>query len=279
MAQYRVGIIGGTGQMGKWFKRFFERHGHIVEISSRKTHLSPVDCAKNNDIVIVSVPIQVTIDVIKQVAPHVKKESLLMDLTSIKEAPVKTMLEHSRSEVIGCHPVFGPSVASLKNQAIVLCPARGKKWLPIIQKLCESEEGKVKISTPERHDEIMAIIQGITHFNNISLGYAIKILNADIKESLEYASPIYKLKMDMVGRILNQDAGMYADIEIMNPKTKEVVRKYFEAIKKLLHILETNDREGFVKYFKEASDYFGPFKREAEEYSNYTIEKLVEKKK
>ena len=278
MAQYRVGIIGGTGQMGKWFKRFFERHGYQVEISSRKTSLTPLDCAKNNDIVIVSVPIQTTLDVIKEIAPHVKKESLLMDLTSIKEDPVKAMLEHSKSEVIGCHPVFGPSVSSMKNQAVVLCPARGKKWLPIMQKLFETEDAKVKISSPEKHDEIMAIIQGITHFNNITLGHAIKILGADIKESLEYASPIYKLKMDMVGRILNQDAGMYADIEIMNPKTKEVIRKYVEAIKKLQHILETNDREGFIKYFKEASDYFGSFKKEAEEYSNYTIEKLVERK-
>ena len=26
----KIGIIGGTGQIGQWFKRFFEENGHEV---------------------------------------------------------------------------------------------------------------------------------------------------------------------------------------------------------------------------------------------------------
>lgn len=265
--------------MGKWFKRFFEQQGYGVLISGRKTALTPQECTKKSDIIIITVPINVTVEVIMQIGQYVRKDALLMDLTSIKEEPVKAMLKFSKSDVIGCHPVFGPSVKGMKNQTIVLCPARGKKWLPIIKEIFEKNGAKVKITTPERHDKIMAIIQGITHFSILSVAHAMKELNADIKESLEFSSPIYKLRMDMVGRILNQDAGMYADIEILNKKTRKTIKAYLDAAKKLQRILERNDREGFVEYFKEASEFLGDFKKEAEEYSNYIIEKLVERKK
>ena len=74
-----VGIIGGTGQMGRFFKKLFEKNNCKVLISSRKTKLKPEDCAKQSDVVLISVPIDATIKVIKKVAPYVNKNSLLID--------------------------------------------------------------------------------------------------------------------------------------------------------------------------------------------------------
>ena len=264
--------------MGQWFKRFFESLGNEVLIASRNTKLTPVECVSSSDIVIISVPINITVNVIKEIGKYVKKDGLLMDLTSIKEEPVNAMLKYSNCEVIGCHPVFGPSTTKIKNQTIVLCPARGKKWHPIITEMFERQSAKVKITTPKKHDEIMAVIQGLTHFSIMSHAYAMKLLKTDINESIEFSSPIYKLRMDMVGRILNQDSEMYADIEIMNKRTREVIKAYIDSAKKLQRIIENGEREAFIRYFKSASDFLGDFREEAEEYSNYIIEKLVEKK-
>lgn len=127
MKKIIVGIIGGTGQMGILFKKFFEDNNCKVLISSRSTKLKPTDCAKQSNVVLISVPIATTIKVIKKVAPYVNKNSLLMDTTSIKKEPVRVMLRYSNCEVVGMHPVFGPNVSSLKSQTIVLCPARTKK--------------------------------------------------------------------------------------------------------------------------------------------------------
>ena len=52
-----------------------------------------------------------------------------MDLTSLKKEPVKLMLTNSQAEVIGCHPLFGPQLKDASGQNVILCPARGKKWL------------------------------------------------------------------------------------------------------------------------------------------------------
>jgi prephenate dehydrogenase len=279
MTKTTVGIIGGTGQMGLWFKKFFEANGCEVLIAGRRTELSHEECAKKSDVVVVCVPIESTIDIIKKIGPHVRKDALLMDLTSIKEEPVKAMKKYSKAEVVGTHPVFGPGVISLKGQTVVLCKGRGEKWFLWLRNLLDSNGAKIKVTTAKHHDEMMAVIQGVIHFSTITISHTLRELGIDVRESEEFSSPIYKLRLDMVGRILNQDPKLYADIEILNPKAKKAIKTYLKTSKNLLKVIQNKDRDGFIKYFKEAADYFGDFKKEAEEYSNYLIEKIVERGK
>lgn len=273
-----VGIIGGTGQMGRFFRRFFEKNNCRVLVSSRKTRLKPIDCAKQSDVVIVSVPIEVAPDIIRKIAPHVNKNSLLMDTTSVKKEPVDSMLHYSRCEVIGMHPVFGPNVGSLKNQTIVLCPARTKKWLKWVIKIFENGKARIKMSSPEKHDEMMSVIQGLTHFSTLSVAHAMKHLGISVEESLQYTSPVYELRMAMVGRILNQNPSLYAGIEIMNPKNKKAMEVYSKSSEKLRKIIKTKNKKEFLKYFNECSEFFSSFKKEAEKTSDYLIEQMVKRK-
>lgn len=272
-----VGIIGGTGQMGQWFRKFFEKNNCRVVISGRKTKIKPKECASKCDVVIVSVPIEFTVKTIKETAPFVREESLLMDLTSLKKEQVDAMLKYSKSAVIGAHPVFGPSVKAIKNQTVVLCPARPKQWLSWVKGILEKNGALVRITTPEKHDKMMSIIQGITHFSTICVAHALKNLGIDVEESLHYTSPIYKLRMDMVGRLLNQDPNLYADIQMLNPDNKKAIEEYITSTRELLGIIKRKDKAEFVKFFNEGADFLGDFKKEATEYSDYLIEQLVKK--
>ena len=278
MKKVTIGIIGGTGQMGQFFKKFFEENNCKVLISSRKAKLKPEDCAKQSDVVMVSVPIDVTADVIKKIAPYINKNSLLIDTTSIKKEPVEAMLKYAKCEVIGMHPVFGPTTSSLKNQTIVLCPARAKKWLSWLVGIFEKNGAKIKIATPEKHDEMMSIIQGLNHFSTLAVAHAMKVLGISLKESLEYTSPVYKLRMIMLGRILNQNPSLYASIEITNPKNKMAIEACLSSSKKLQKIIKTKNTKEFIKYFDECAEFFGDFKKEAENTSDYLIEKMVDMK-
>lgn len=277
MEKIIVGIIGGTGQMGRWFKKFFEKNKCKVLIASRNTKLTPKECAPECDVVVISVPIDVTIKVIKEIAPLVREDALLIDLTSLKKEQVEAMLKYSKSAVIGTHPVFGPSVKAIKNQTVVLCPARPRQWLSWLRNIFEKNGALVRITTPEKHDKMMSIIQGITHFSTICVAHTLKKLGIDIEESLHYTSPIYKLRMDMVGRLLNQDPGLYADIEMLNPENKKAMEEYIRSTRELIGIIKRKDRDEFIKFFKEGADFLGDFKKEATEYSDYLIEQLVKK--
>jgi prephenate dehydrogenase len=210
---------------------------------------------------------------------HVRADALLMDHTSVKEGPLRLMLQHSKSEVLGVHPVFGPSVSSMRNQTMVLCHGRGETWRKWFTKLCLKEGAKVKITTPEKHDMMMGVVQGVTHFSSITLSHVLKNLGIDIMESEDFGSPIYKMRMDMVGRILNQDPYLYAHIEILNPYSRKAIKTYLDTCKELYDTIKKDDIEGFVEYFREGGKHLEGFKEEADDYSNYIIETLVKKKR
>jgi len=270
-----VGIIGGTGQMGQFFRKVFEQNGCEVLVSSRNTELKPVDCVKKSDVIIISVPISVTVETIKSLAPYAKKDAVLCDLTSIKKEPCSVMLRHSKCEVIGMHPVFGPGVDSLKGQTIVVCPQRGDKWLKWMLNIFQKGSAKIKITTPEKHDKMMAIIQGLNHFSTLNVAHAMKNIGIDLKETLEFTSPIYKLRIAMVGRILNQDPNLYASLEIDNSENNEVLKAYMESSEKLFEIIKSKDKEKFLKYFTECSEFFGDFREESEKISNHLLNEIV----
>ncbi len=61
MKNIQIGIIGGTGGIGKWFARFFQKEGFQVQVSGRNTGLDFPALARECPIMIVSVPIKATV--------------------------------------------------------------------------------------------------------------------------------------------------------------------------------------------------------------------------
>lgn len=272
----KVGIIGGKGKMGDWFKQFFEKNDFGVIISDLDTETTNKELVKQSDAVIFSVPIGETVKVIEEVVPFTRPEQILIDLTAIKTPAMDAMLK-SECEVLGLHPVFAPHTETIAGQTLVLCKSRPRKYTPIFEDLFINSGAKVKISTPEEHDKMMAIIQGLTHFSSIVLADCLRKLGLDTKESLGYTSPIYKIRMDMIGRIVAQDPRLYAEIEILNPYTAENLKVFMQSSKELLEHVEKKDLEGFIDYYRRAASYLGNFKDIAMEESNFLIEKLSEK--
>lgn len=121
-----IGIIGGTGSMGQWFRKYFSDAGYMVLVSGRKTEITYTDIINECDVVILSVPLGAVIAISGQIGPLLRKDQLLMDLCSLKEAALKNMLDNTEADVIGTHPLFGPFTDSIKGQNVILCPGRGR---------------------------------------------------------------------------------------------------------------------------------------------------------
>jgi len=272
-----IGIIGGTGKMGKWFRKFFEKNGCRILACGKKTKLKHRELIEKSDIIIFSVPIGITVDLIKKYAKFAKKGQAITDFTSIKEAPLKAMLQYAPKdvEVFGMHPVFGPSVLNIKDQAVVLCPGRGRKWFTWMKKLMRKRKAHIKVVNASKHDEMMAIIQGSTHFRTISFENALKKLDFNFDEMITFASPIYKARMLLLGRIMVQDPELYAEILIQNKDTLKVVRQLRKSTNELEKIIKKKDKKAFVKYFKESA-YIGARAKNLGKQSDKLLNKLTE---
>ncbi|MCX5848639.1 MAG: prephenate dehydrogenase/arogenate dehydrogenase family protein [Deltaproteobacteria bacterium] len=231
MKNIKVGIIGGTNGMGRWFAGLLKNEGCTVYVCGRKTELGINDLARLCNVVVVAVPISATTDIIKQVGPLLTKDALLMDLTSLKHEPVKLMLANSKAEVIGCHPLFGPALKDVSKQNVVLCPARGKKWLPWLKNVFKKNKLTVLEATPEKHDKMMAIVQALNHLNTISLGMALARTNITLAEINKFSTPIFRTKLDIIKKVFTESPELYIDIITKNTETIKMLDIYEKALK------------------------------------------------
>ncbi|MFH1590927.1 MAG: prephenate dehydrogenase/arogenate dehydrogenase family protein [archaeon] len=272
-----IAIIGGRGGMGSMFADAFRKKGYTVLITGRKTALKSIDAAARADVVIVTVPIRSTEKVIAEIGPHMKKDTLLTDLTSIKVKPAKAMLKASGCEVIAGHPLFAPK-PGFRDQRFILCPVRGKSYVSWYSTFLKSLGVTVITMTPKEHDKHMAIIQGITHLSNIAMGDSLRKLNYDLKGIDRLSSPVYAIKTHIIGRIIGQDASLYADIEIDNPSTKKTVRTFRDSVDRLARIVERGDKPAFERAFEKIKTYFGPFSKRSMKVTNDIIDGMSKRK-
>ncbi len=246
MKNIQIGIIGGTGGIGRWFARFFKKEGYTVHVSGRKTGMSMDEMAERCQVVIVSVPISATVQVIKQIGPGMKKESLFMDLTSLKEEPVAAMLGSSISEVIGLHPLFGPNIRSMSGKNVVVCPVRTKKWLPWLTEILKRNGAHIIETTPEKHDETMAIVQGLTHLNTITMGLVLGDAGSKLSELKDFSTPIFDTKINIIKKVFTGNPGLYAEIIAFNPHIHKILDLYGKNLSELKSLIDRTDTKGLT---------------------------------
>lgn len=270
-----AGIIGGTGQMGRFFVQVFEEAGWEVIVSGRSTPLTNQDVAEAADLVMVSVPIHATIEVIRDIAGLLREDQVLCDLTSLKVEPVRAML-NSSAEVIGLHPMFGPGAASLEGQTVIVTPARcTPATLDGLLSVFRSQGATITLTTPKDHDWMMAMIQGLTHFVTLAKAEAIRRTGTDVDETLSFTSPIYRIELGLTGRILAQDADLYGDMLLMNPAISVMLSEFEEAVRMLREIVESGDHDRFRAFFAGNAAHYASYLGAATEETDDLINHMV----
>ena len=173
----RIGIL-GFGRFGRLMARnlavdFDVRvcDPAVVDTDVLSTGARPADLAAvgNCGVVALAVPISRMQDALTQIRPHLTAGSLVVDVCSVKERPVRWMQELLPEDVgiLGTHPMFGPDSAadSLQGRKIVLCRVRleAERYEKIRRYL--GSKGLAAIETsPAEHDRQIAVSLALTHF-------------------------------------------------------------------------------------------------------------------
>lgn len=270
-------IVGAKGGMGSLYARIASQTGHNVHCIDKHNWHELEEISPELDLAIVSVPINVTEEVIERLSAKLQPDTILADFTSNKSKPIDAMKKVHDGPIIGLHPMHGPDVQNLSKQLMVVCPVQQEertRWVVDQAKLWGM---RIVEADPEKHDHVMHMVQGLRHFVALLHGSFMKTYDLKPQDILEYSSPIYRAELMMTGRIFAQSAELYADIVFANEERRQLLLKFIDHNQKLGEMVEQNDREGFIKEFEAVTDFFGKFASQALKESSYLINRLADR--
>jgi prephenate dehydrogenase len=232
-----IGIV-GFGRFGKLMANYLAAdfpvrvHDPAVAadrfVTSIGLELVSLEAASRCEVVILAVPISCLKDALGQVRPHLRPDSLVVDVCSVKEHPVRWMQEllPANVAILSTHPMFGPDSAaeSLEGRKIVLCPVRISAVRIKAIRSYLTAKGLVVIETsPSEHDRQIAISLALTHFIGRSLA-AMGVAPQDID------TEGYKRLLRILDVVENDTWQLFEDMNRFNPFAAEARRSFIKAL-------------------------------------------------
>ncbi|MEA1904384.1 MAG: prephenate dehydrogenase/arogenate dehydrogenase family protein [Candidatus Hadarchaeota archaeon] len=268
----RIAII-GSGAMGRWFAGFAKRNkwdvvmtdinvakatqtGKEIEVEVAEANEEAVADA---DIALVAVPIAETPGVVREVAKHMQKGSLLMDIASAKGDVADEMegLE-TNFELVSLHPLFGPGARDVKDRTFVAVPVKpGKRYTGFKREL-EKLGAKVVEMEADDHDRLMAITQCMTHFVLMAYLSALRKMKKNVKRAEKLQTPMSSTLFSLAKAFLATNPDVMGELQVGNKYASIARSGMLEACRSLDVALEARDIRVLQKVFEDARNLLGP---------------------
>ena len=230
-----LGII-GFGAFGRlmaahlrpWFRLYaYDTAVAPLPDGVEQADLATVACCA---VVVLATPVGQFESVIRQLSPHLRPGTLVLDVGSVKVVPSEIMLRGlpSHVEVVATHPLFGPQSAAggLAGLKIAVCPLRGCSGLRVAAFLRRALGLTVIITTPEAHDREAAMVQGLTHL-------IAKVLVQMEPLPSRMTTRSFDLLMRATDMVRDDAPEVFEAIERANPYAASVRRRFFDLAAKL----------------------------------------------
>ncbi|WP_076542584.1 bifunctional chorismate mutase/prephenate dehydrogenase [Shewanella sp. UCD-KL21] len=271
-------IVGGEGQLGGLFSQMLTLSGYTVKSLDKNDWHRADELFDGAGMVIVTVPINVTCEVISNQLNNLADDCILADLTSIKTEPLNAMLAAHNGPVVGLHPMFGPDVGSLAKQVVVVCDGREPQAYQWLLDQIIIWGARIVNEDAQKHDKAMQLVQAMRHFSTFVYGLNLCKEQADIETLLQFSSPIYRLELAMVGRLFAQDPKLYADIIFAQEGSQVAISDYLDNYGQALQLLKTGNRDEFVSQFEQVAKWFGDFAPQFQQESRAMLQSVNDMK-
>ena len=235
-----VTVIGADGGMGQWLTRHLTSIGHDVSGFDERKGDNPSILA-NADLVIVSVPVGETATVIRSTIKHMRHDAAIMEIASLKtgihEEMVKALAQGFNALCV--HPMFGPSVTSLKDKTVAVIPVSD----------AESEKKQVKVLFPEAsivavdagsHDRLMSLILSLPYMVNLALAGAMKDEDLNLLRRLSGTS--FALQYTLIQSVSSETTSLVHALLHENKYLQDSVKKFLENLNEIMEATESRDQ-------------------------------------
>ena len=244
-------LILGAGKMGSFFTDVlsFDHDCAVYEIDARRmrflyhtqrfTSMEEIEEFKP-ELVINCVTLKYTLQVFEQVIPHLPKDCIISDISSVK-TDFLNFYESTGMRFVSTHPMFGPTFANLgalsTENAIVIKEGdyMGRIFfLDLYRRLGLH----VHEYTFEEHDEAMAYSLSVPFVSTFVFS---ALMHQDAPGTT------FKRHLAIARGVLSEDDTLLREI-LFNPRTKSHVEQIRAELKDLIHIIDERDEEALNAY-------------------------------
>jgi len=255
-------IIGGAGKMGVWFSRFFLNCGFNVSIYdvnikaarsiqeklSLKVYEDVGEAVEDNNLIVISVPIEAIKDVFTSISNHIRNDHIVIDISSVKAYSVRLMHECVKKGFkIGIHPMFGPGARTISGKTIIFTPISLEDLKPSwdLAKIFVDRGAKAVFMTPEEHDRYMSIILTFPFIIGASIMDVVSSFDFDDEVINEISSPSFKLLYTICKAIISNDPKLYTSIIKYLPK--DAAKHFSKTINNIINLDESSLKDYVTK--------------------------------
>ncbi|MDO8483295.1 MAG: prephenate dehydrogenase/arogenate dehydrogenase family protein [bacterium] len=269
-------IVGNKGKYGHFFTKFFSRLGYQLRgIDKDDFYKEAVDWA---DIVLFSVrPIKDLPAVMEKLLPRRLAGQLWIEIASRKDAVAALVVKHGIKNVLSIHPMRRPPAEGENFQGsniVVTGNPVEVEWTSWVADFLKQLGGEVTFTDVVTHEKlVVAYGQGLSHDLLLLLVSVLWKRGVDLSKLVSVSSPIFRILLSLSARMLQGDAGLYAELQVGNSHAVAMLTTLEALAKRLREVISKGDNSEFQREFELAREYIGaaPLKELAS-----LSEKLVE---
>jgi prephenate dehydrogenase len=224
--------------------------------------LSAAEAVQGADLVLLAVPVSHTATCLREIAAHLHKDCLLMDVGSTK-GDVVAVARAALGDRLGCflpaHPIAGKAQAGVdhaestlyQDRALILTPLAHNTHAQIAQAtaLWQAIGSRVHLMTPEAHDQTFAAVSHVPHL--LAFAQMNGLLQQPEGEAfLKLAGPGFR----DFSRIAAGDPAVWRDIFSANrAEVLAQLGQFQSALNELQKSIENNDLQALHRLIDQAS--------------------------
>ena len=193
------------------------------------------------ELVINAVTLKYTLTVFDQTLPHLPKDCIISDISSVKTG-FKEYYEGTGFRYVSTHPMFGPTFANLgalsSENAIVINEGdyMGRIFfLDLYRRLGLN----VHEYSFEEHDEAMAY--------SLSVPFVSTFVFSAVMKHQDSPGTTFKRHLKIARGVLSEDDTLLREI-LFNPKTKSHVEQIRAELKELIQIIDDRNEDALNQY-------------------------------
>jgi prephenate dehydrogenase len=205
---------------------------------------------RESDCTILCVPEQEIVQSIPALFTLLPESSLIVDIASVKSRIKQTVPPTgSGPGYLSIHPMFGP-MTDFSGRVVCSVSLRENSKTKIFIEILRAWGPKVITMSADDHDEATAFVQVLPHATLLAFGLALTNTSVSIEKIFSIATPIQRIMLALVLRVVTKDEETYWSIQADNPCASTARENLLEQVQHVSTLMDNRDRTGFADMFQ-----------------------------